>query len=118
MVAISIACLGLLGLVSFTTQQRTKEIGVRKILGASVSQVLFLLSKEFILMVLLANLIAWPVGYVVMEGWLQDFTYRIDLPLSVFIMSTVLALAIAWMAVCVQTMKAARANPSDALRYE
>lgn len=77
--AIFIACLGLFGLASFTAEQRTKEIGVRKVLGASVMNIMLLMSREFIKLVLLANLIAWPISYLVMNNWLQIFAYRIDI---------------------------------------
>jgi putative ABC transport system permease protein len=116
--AIVIACLGLLGIASFTVTQRTKEVGIRKVLGASVSNIVLLLSREFILLVGLANLIAWPVAYYAMNRWLQDFAYRIELGPGVFIVGGVLALIIALMTVSAQAIKAARANPVDALRYE
>ena len=116
--AIFIACLGLFGLVAFTTQQRTKEIGIRKILGASVSNILYLLSKDFLKLVLIANLIAWPIAYYAMNQWLQSFAYRINLGISTFILSGLIALLIALLTVSYQAIKAARANPVEALRYE
>jgi putative ABC transport system permease protein len=118
LLAIFIACLGLFGLVSFTAAQRTKEIGIRKVLGASVSNIVMLLSKEFLMLVALANLIAWPVAYCVMSRWLQDFAYRIELGPGVFLLGGALALLIALLTVSAQAVKAARANPVDALRYE
>ena len=116
--AILISCLGLSGLASFTAEQRTKEIGIRKALGASISGIIFLLSKEFTKWVLIANLIAWPVAYFAMNRWLQNFAYRISIGLGTFILAGVLALIIALLTVGYQAVKAARANPVDALRYE
>ncbi|HKJ31594.1 MAG TPA: FtsX-like permease family protein [Balneolales bacterium] len=116
--AIFISCLGLSGLASFTAEQRTKEIGIRKALGASISGIIFLLSKEFTKWVLIANLIAWPVAYFAMNQWLQNFAYRINIELGTFILAGVLALIIALLTVGYQAVKAAKANPVDALRYE
>lgn len=116
--AIFIACLGLFGLTSLAVTRRTKEIGVRKVLGASASNVVMLLSKDFVKLVLGANLIAWPVAYYAMNRWLQDFAYRINLGVGVFILGGLLALVIALLTVSAQAVKAARANPVDALRYE
>ena len=116
--AILIACLGLFGLAAFTTQQRTKEIGIRKILGASVSGIVCLLSKDFLKLVLVANIIAWPIAYYAMNQWLQSFAYRINLGISTFILSGLIALLIALLTVSYQAIKAARANPVEALRYE
>jgi putative ABC transport system permease protein len=116
--AIGIACLGLFGLAAFTAEQRTKEIGIRKVLGASVNGIIALLSKDFIKLVLLANLIAWPLAYFAMSNWLQDFAYRIDLGWRVFALAGGLALLIALLTVSVQAAKAALANPVNSLRYE
>ena len=116
--AILIACLGLFGLASFAAQQRTKEIGIRKVLGASVSGIVALLSKEFVKLVLAANLIAWPLTYVVMNNWLRDFAYRIDIGWWVFALAGAMALLIALLTVSTQAVKAALANPVEALRYE
>jgi putative ABC transport system permease protein len=116
--AILIACLGLFGLASFSTRQRTKEIGIRKVLGASVAEVVGLLSREFVKLVLLANLVAWPIAYIIMRQWLQNFAYRIDISSWVFILSGGLALIIAMVTVSTQAIKAALANPVEALRYE
>ena len=91
-VAIVVACLGLFGLAAFTVEQRTKEIGVRKVLGASVQSIVMLLSKEFARLVLLANLIAWPVGYFLVGDWLQNFAYRVDVPWWVFASGCVIPL--------------------------
>ena len=116
--AISVASLGLFGLASFTAQLRIKEIGIRKVLGASVSNLVLMLSKEFALLVGIANLIAWPIAYYAMHRWLQDFAYRIDLELWAFVLSGFLALFIALTTVSYQAYKVARTNPVDALRYE
>ncbi len=116
--AVFIACLGLFGLASFTAQKRTKEIGIRKVLGASVANIVMLLSREFVMLVGVANLIAWPMAYYAMNRWLQDFAYRIELGPGVFIAGGILALVIALMTVSAQAIRAARANPVDALRYE
>src|SRR5690606_7014575 len=116
--AIFIACLGLFGLTAFTVERRIKEIGIRKVLGASISTIVFLISKEFLKWVLLANLIAWPVAYYFMNEWLQNFAYREDISFWVFIISGILALLIALLTVSSQTFKAATANPVKSLRYE
>lgn len=116
--AVFISCLGLFGLVSYSTAQRTKEIGIRKVLGASVSRVMVLLSKEFILWVLLANIVAWPAAYFFMNKWLQNFAYRINLGLGVFLVSALLALSISLLTVSIQSIRTALSNPVDSLRYE
>ena len=116
--AIFVASLGLFGLASFTAQRRIKEIGIRKVLGASVSNLVLMLSKEFALLVGIANLIAWPIAYYAMNRWLQDFAYRIDLGIWAFVLSGFLALFIALTTVSYQAWKVARTNPVDALRYE
>jgi putative ABC transport system permease protein len=118
LITIFIACLGLFGLASFSTEQRTKEIGIRKVLGASVSRVVILLSRDFSRWVILANVIAWPVAYIVMSRWLSRFAYRIDLSWWFFIISGMLALVIALMTVSFRTLKAATIDPADSLRYE
>jgi putative ABC transport system permease protein len=116
--AIFIACLGLLGLASFMAGQRTKEIGIRKVLGATVSGIMILLNKDFIKWVLIANLIAWPLAYYVMNKWLQSFAYRISLTIWMFLSSAAVALIIALLTVSYQSVKAALGNPVDSLRYE
>ena len=116
--AIFIACLGLFGLTAFAAEQRTKEIGIRKVLGASDSKIFLLLSKEFIRWVLLANLIAWPIAYVAMNKWLQNFAYRIHIGIVAFLISGGTALLIAYLTVSYQSIKSARANPVESLRYE
>jgi putative ABC transport system permease protein len=118
LLAVIIACLGLFGLSSYMVIQRTKEIGIRKILGASASQITVLVSKEFILIILITNIIAWPISYFVMNTWLNGFAYRISLgPLSFFIpMATSLVIAI--FTVAAQSIKAAIDNPVNSLRSE
>jgi ABC-type antimicrobial peptide transport system permease subunit len=116
--AVFIAGLGLFGLASFVTEQRVKEIGIRKVLGASVSNIVMQLIKEFTKWVLLANLIAWPLAYLSMNYWLQNFAYRVGLTLWPFLLAAALALGVALLTVIYQTMKAAMANPVDSLRYE
>jgi len=115
---ILIACLGLFGLASFTVEQRTKEVGIRKVLGASVGGIVGLMSKDFAKLVLLANVVAWPVAYFTMNKWLGDFAYRIDLGIGIFAFAGTLALLIALLTVILHAMKAALANPVESLRYE
>jgi putative ABC transport system permease protein len=117
-ITIYIACLGLFGLASFTVVQRTKEIGMRKVLGASVSGIIVILSKEYVKWVVLANVFAWPLAYYFMRRWLEGFAYHIDVNILAFFGSGILALLIALLTVSVQTFKAATANPVDSLRYE
>ena len=115
---ILIACLGLFGLASFTAQQRTKEIGVRKVLGATVGQILVLLSKDFARLVLIAFVVATPVAYFAMDWWLASFAYRADMEAWLFMIAGLLAFVIAGLTVSYQALKAAYANPVEALRYE
>jgi len=116
--AIFIACLGLFGLASYSTEQRKHEIGIRKVLGASVSGILVLISKEFTKWVLVANVIAWPIAYVSINMWLQGFSYRTNIPPKLFVFSTLISLVVALLTVSLQAFRAAMANPADALRYE
>ena len=116
--AIFIAALGLLGLATFAAERRTKEIGIRKVLGATVTSVVALLSKDFVKLVLLANLVAWPVAYFAMNKWLQDFAYRTTIDWQLFALAGGLVLLIALLTVSAQALKAAPANPVEALRYE
>jgi putative ABC transport system permease protein len=116
--SIFISCLGLFGLASFYSEKRTKEIGIRKVLGASVSNVLLLLTKDFTKWVLLANIIAWPLSWYAMNAWLQNFAYRIELKSLTFIFAGILVFAIAMLTIIFHVIKAATANPIEALRYE
>lgn len=117
-IAILIACMGLFGLSSFTTAQKAKEIGIRKVLGASVPGIIFLLSRQFTKWVLVANLIAWPLGYFFMNQWLQKFAYHVQLGIPTFILSGCAALLIALMTVSHQSIKAALVNPVQSLKIE
>lgn len=116
--SIFIACLGLFGLASFTAERRTKEIGIRKALGASMNSIIFLLIREFIKWVLLANIAAWPAAYLIMNNWLKNFTYKAEMTIWIFIGSTLIALLIAILTVSSQALKAGLTNPVRALRYE
>ena len=116
--SILVACLGLFGLAAFTAQQRTKEMGIRKVLGASELHVFVLLCKEFTKWVIVANIIAWPLAYYMMTKWLQNFAYRMAVGLWPFVLSTVAAFFIALFTVSYQSIKAALAEPVDSLRYE
>ena len=116
--AIFISCLGLFGLASFMADQRTKEIGIRKVLGASVSGIFVMLLKEFVKWVLLASAISWPLAYYAMDRWLKNFAYRTDIVLWIFLVSGILGLAVAFATVSYQSLKASIANPVDSLRYE
>jgi putative ABC transport system permease protein len=115
---IFVACLGLFGLASFMAEKRTKEIGIRKVLGASVPRLVLLLSTEFSKWVIVANMIAWPVAYFIMQRWLANFAYRINIGLWMFFMAAFLALATAMLTVGYRAIKTAVANPVEALRYE
>lgn len=119
--AILVACLGLFGLASFTASKRTKEIGIRKTLGASVQAIIYLLSKEYVKLVLLANVIAWPVVYLMVNLWLQDFPYRIALGwnlVAVFALSAVASVVICLLTVSYQSLKAAMLNPVESIQRE
>jgi putative ABC transport system permease protein len=118
--AVFIACLGLFGLAAYAAEQRTKEIGIRRVLGASVPGIIAMLSGEFTRWVLTANLLAWPIAYLAMSRWLRGFAYRINLSsqFAWFVLAAVLSVAIAWLTVGFQAVRAARANPVRSLRYE
>jgi putative ABC transport system permease protein len=116
--AIFVSCLGLFGLAAFVAEQRTKEIGVRKVLGAPLSNIMWLLTGQFVKWVVIANLIAWPVGYWVMNRWLEGFAFRASLSVWMFLVSGAAALLIATLTVSSQVIKAALANPAQSLKYE
>jgi len=116
--AVFISCLGLFGLASFVAEQRTKEIGIRKVLGASVSQVTTMLSKEFVKLVLISCVVAFPLSWWVMYKWLQDFAYRINISWWMFVVAGIIALLIALITVSFKAIKAALANPVKSLRTE
>jgi putative ABC transport system permease protein len=117
-IALFVACLGLFGLASFTIYQRTKEIGIRKVLGATEWNITILTTKKFVALVLLSNAAAWPIAYFAMNKWLQNFAYRMDIGIGVFSLSAALSVLIALLTVGCQSLKAAMANPVDSLRYE
>jgi ABC-type antimicrobial peptide transport system permease subunit len=116
--AIFISCLGLFGLASYVAEQRTKEIGIRKVMGASVSSLWQMLSKDFVVLVLISCFLAMPVGYYVMDGWLQKYEYRVELSWWIFAATTVAALVITLLTVSYQAVKAALMNPVKSLRSE
>jgi len=116
--AIIISAMGLYGLASYTAEQRTKEIGIRKVLGASVSRIMKMLTKDFMKLVLIANVFAWPIAYLLAKSWLANFSYQIDIPLLPFVFATILALIIALITVTSQAYLAANSDPVNALKYE
>jgi putative ABC transport system permease protein len=116
--SIFIACLGLWGLAVYAAEDRTKEIGIRKVLGASIPNIVFSLSKDFTQWVIYANIIAWPLAYYFMIHWLQGFAYKTDLSIWLFLFSGLAAFVFALLTVSYQAVKAAMANPVDSLRYE
>ena len=116
--AVFIACLGLLGLIAYTTTVRTKEIGIRKVHGASVSKIVTILSSEIIWLIVISALIAWPVAYFATKFWLQDFANRISVSPLIYIASTLIALVTGWIAISIQAIRAANRNPAESLRYE
>ena len=117
-IAIFISCMGLFGLATFTAQQRVKEIGIRKVLGATTAGIVAMLSKDFLALVLLAIVIASPVAWYFMHMWLQDFAYHINISWWVFIVSGTIALGIALLTISYQSVRAAIANPANSLRSE
>ena len=116
--AIIISAMGLYGLASYTAEQRTKEIGVRKVLGASVGQIMNMLTKDFMKLVLISNIFAWPITYLLAKDWLSNFSYQIDMPILPYVFATFLALIIALITVSSQAYLAANSDPVDALKYE
>jgi ABC-type antimicrobial peptide transport system permease subunit len=117
-IAIFISCLGLYGLVSFMAVQRTREVGIRKVLGATAANIVYLLSKEFSLLIIIAFAIAAPIAYYIMKGWLQDYSYRIELGIPVFLFAIIGSMIIAWFTVGYRAVKTALANPVKSLRTE
>jgi putative ABC transport system permease protein len=118
LMAILVACLGLLGLSSYQIVQRTKEIGIRKVLGASTAGIVTLLSRDFLSLVVVAFVVAAPVAYFVMQKWLDDFAFRITIPLWVFVIAGGISVLIAFATVSIHSMKAALSNPGESLRSE
>ncbi len=119
-IAIFIACLGLFGLASYNAEQKSKEIGIRKALGSSVQRIVFMLSKQYTKWVIVANIIAWPLAWYFMSDWLGNFAYSINLVEYwwIFIVSALMAIIIAILTVTYQAIKAAIANPVEAMKYE
>jgi len=113
-----ISCLGLFGLAAFMAEVRTKEIGIRKVMGAGVSQVFATLSGSFLKWVIIANIMAWPLAYYAMSRWLEGFVYHTRLSPWIFILAAIISLLIALLTVSFQTLRAASRNPVDALKYE
>lgn len=118
LIAVFIACMGVFGLSAFLAEQKKKEIGIRKVLGASVSKLVYMLSRDLMWLVLFANVIGWPVAYYAMNRWLQNFAYRTSIHFEIFIISSVLVFFISFITLSYQAVKATRANPVDSLRYE
>ena len=116
--AIFVALLGLLGLVSFSVELRRKEIGIRKVLGSSVSSLIIMLTKEYSKWVLIANIVAWPAAFYLMNKWLQDFAYRTEVQIWVFILAGIIVLVSALLIVGFQVVRASSVNPVKSLRYE
>jgi putative ABC transport system permease protein len=117
-IALVISCMGLFGLAALTAARRTKEVGIRKALGATVSSVLMLMSREFAWTAVAGNVIAWPIAYVALDRWLTMYAYRIDIGVLSFGLAGLLVLGIAMMTVSGQILRVARTNPVEALRYE
>jgi len=118
LLSVVIACLGLFGLASYATEQKTKEIGIRKVLGASIPGIVAMTVREFLKWILIANLLAWPLAYFVMSRWLQNFAYKVSIGPLIFVLSAGLSLIVAVLTVSYHSLKAALANPVDSLRYE
>jgi len=118
MISLLVACMGLIGLASFISEQKRKEISVRKILGADFKSIIFLIANEYLKCIAVAIVIAWPIGYFVMSRWLKNFVYRTSFGVEIFILSGLLAFIFTLMTVSYQSIKAALANPVDTLRYE
>jgi len=116
--AIFVASLGLFGLAAFTAEKKSKEIGIRKVLGATVSQILKMLTREFMVLVGISNLIAWPIGYYLMSRWLQGFAYRVSFGTGIFILSGFITVFFSLLAISLQALKAATSDPVKTLRYE
>jgi putative ABC transport system permease protein len=116
--AIFVSCLGLFGMASFTAEQRTKEIGIRKVLGASIANIIVLISRDFLMLLFVSNVIAWPIAYYLMDKLLNNYAYRTSIAAWVFIVSGMMAVFVALLTVCVKIVRVAHSNPADSLRYE
>ena len=117
-VAVLMACFGLMSLAAFMTAQRTREIGIRRVFGASMTDMAQLISREFIILIALGNIIAWPMVYFAMQWWLQGFAYHADIRIATFLVVGVFAMGMALLTISYHVVKTAKANPIDALRYE
>jgi putative ABC transport system permease protein len=118
LLALIVACLGLFGLASFMTQQRTREIGVRRVLGASISSITLMFSREFAALVAAGNLLAWPVAYYLMTGWLQNYRFRVDFDIRYLLLAGAITLLLALLTVGYKSFRSACVNPADTLRCE
>ena len=118
LIAVFISCLGLFGLATYTADRRTKELGIRKVLGASVSQLIVLLSREFTWLVIIAFTLSVPVSYYFLQGWLDQFAFHIELGLTTFVVAALLAIGIAWLTIGIQAYRAASTNPVESLKAE
>jgi len=116
--ALFISCLGLFSLTSYIVEQRQKEVGIRKAMGATASNIAGLVSKEFIFLVVIANCIAWPVTYFSVRYWLRDFAYKVGIDMSIFLAALVVSIGIATATILFQVIKASMANPVDSIRHE
>jgi putative ABC transport system permease protein len=113
-----IACLGVFGLISFTTLQKRHEISIRKVMGSGLTRILYGISREFIILVLAANLIGWPAAFFIMKAWLNNFAYRIEPGVWEFVLSGIIALAISMVTISILAFRTARMNPAEVLRNE
>ena len=116
--AIFISCLGLFGLAAFSAQKKTKEIGIRKALGASISSLIILVSKQFMKLVLISFVFAWPLAYYLMKNWLNNYAFKIELNIWIFIISGIILIIITFLTILYQSINASRTNPVDSLKYE
>lgn len=117
-ISLFISCLGLIGMAAFTAQKRTKEIGIRKVLGATVSNIFYLLTKEFVILIGIANLVAWPLAYYTVRNWLDGFAYKMEISIDIYLISGIAAILIALLVISYQAVRAASTNPVDTMRYE
>jgi hypothetical protein len=118
LLAVAISCLGLFAMASYIAQQKTKEIGIRKVLGASASRIIVLMTREIVGWIIIANIVAWPISFLAMRSWLNDYPYRVKIGIGIFVVSGLVALSLALVTVIGQAAKSAVANPVDSLRYE
>ncbi len=116
--ALFIACLGIYGLVSFTTSARTKEIGIRKVIGSSVSYLYMMFAREFVIIILIASVVAYPVAFMMVDQWLQNFPYRVTFSVGPFLFATILVLCLTLLSMTFRVLRAVRVNPVDSIRYE